>query len=134
MRRIYLFVLIMALAAGFAFLFSCKSVHVEPLDQEKAQEVIRKYVANHGFEHNDELVTALGIQKMDPPEKVDNVRTGIRVYFKKEGSPNPLILIYYFDQLPDGRWILNAVKSSGMVSNDLADWLAKKNGLNITVR
>jgi hypothetical protein len=124
----------LSFALSFAFLFACKSEPKVLLDQEKAQDVIKKYVTNHGFEHLDELVTAQAITKIDTATYDGDKKASIRVHFINEGQTQRLVLAFNFDNPTGKYWVLNSMRSEGKVSDELADWLAKKSGLNVPVK
>ncbi len=123
-----------AFALSFALLFACKSEPKVLLDQEKAQDVIKKYVTDHGFEHLDELVTGQSITKIDTATYDGDKKASIRVHFINEGQTQRLVLVFNFDNPTGKYWVLNSMRSEGKVSDELADWLAKKSGLNVPVK
>ncbi|MEP6794575.1 MAG: hypothetical protein ABJB16_09640 [Saprospiraceae bacterium] len=104
------------------------------MNQEIAEDVIKKYVTNHGFEHLDELVTGQAITKMDTATYDGDKKASIRVHFINEGQTQHLVLVFNFDNPIGTNWVLNSIRSEGKVTNELADWLAKKSGLNVPVR
>lgn len=126
--------LALASTLTFFFLFACKSEPKVLLDQQKAEDVIKKYVTNHGFEHLDELVTGQAITKMDTATYDGDKKASIRVHFINEGQTQRLVLRFNFDNTTGTAWVLNSIRSEGKVTNELADWLAKKSGLNVYVK
>ncbi|MGB4846849.1 MAG: hypothetical protein WBP41_02975 [Saprospiraceae bacterium] len=126
--------LALAFTLAFLFLFACKSEPKVLFSQEIAQDVIKKYVTNHGFEHLDELVTGQAITKMDTATFDGDKKASIRVHFINEGQTQRLVLVFNFDNPTGKYWVLNSMRSEGKVSNELADWLAKKSGLNVPVK
>lgn len=123
-----------AFTFAFVFLFACKSEPKVTFNQEKAEEVIKKYVSNHGFEHLDELVTTQAITKIDSATFDGDKKASIRVHFINEGKTQRLVLVFNFDNPSGAYWVLNSMRSEGKVSNELADWLAKKSGLNVPLK
>lgn len=122
------------ISLALVFLFACKSEPKAPLNQEIAHDVIKKYVTNHGFEHLDELVTGQSITRMDTATYDGDKKATIRVHFINEGQTQRLVLDFNFDSPTGTNWVMNSIRSEGKVSNELADWLAKKSGLNVPVR
>lgn len=118
-------------------LSSCKKgagTSAEPLDETKARQCIKDYVRNNGFEHLDELIAQSAIHKFEPMTPgVDHLQS-IRTTFINEGKTKFTVLIFNFDKSVKDQWILNSVRSSGQVSNELSNWLAKKTSLNIPVK
>ncbi|MBK9985160.1 MAG: hypothetical protein IPP15_22845 [Saprospiraceae bacterium] len=101
------------------------------MDQEKAEEVIKKYVTDHGFEHLDELITGQSITKMDTAVYDGDKKASIRVHFINEGQTLRTYLRFNFDNPTGKSWVLNSIRTEGKVTNELADWVAKKSGLNV---
>ncbi len=126
--------LALASTLAFFFLFACKSEPKVLLNQEKAEDVIKKYVTNHGFEHLDELITGQSITKMDTAVYQSDNKASIRVHFINEGQTLRTYLVFNFDNPTGKSWVMNSIRSEGKVTNELADWLAKKSGLNVPVR
>ncbi|MGB3077735.1 MAG: hypothetical protein WBB31_01560, partial [Saprospiraceae bacterium] len=124
MRKTYILhsvnILSFAFALSFAFLFACKSEPKVLLDQEKAEDVIKKYVTDHGFEHLDELITGQSITKMDTAVYDGDKKASIRVHFINEGQTLRTYLRFNFDNPTGKSWVLNSIRSEGKVTNELA--------------
>jgi len=135
MRTSKLILSIICLIAGFTIMYSCKSAPKEPLDEAKAQQTIKQYILNHGFEHGtEELIIANSIQKYDKATQGEDHQTSIKVYFKNEAGTNTVVLVFNFTNPTKDQWVLHSIKSEGKVSNELADWVARKTGLNEPVK
>ncbi|HZV70913.1 MAG TPA: hypothetical protein VFG10_15260 [Saprospiraceae bacterium] len=135
MRNSKLILLVICLMAGVTIMFSCKSEPKEPLDEAKAQQTIKQYILNHGFEHGtEELIIANSIQKYDKATQGADHQTSIKAYFKNEAGTNTVVLVFNFTNPSKDQWVLHSIKSEGKVSNDLADWVARKTGLNEPVK
>ena len=135
MRTSKLILTAICLLAGLMFLFSCKSEPKEPLDEAKAQQTIKQFILNHGFEHGtEELIIANTIEKYDKAIQGLDHQTSIKTYFKNEAGTNTVVLVFNFTNPTKDQWVLHSIKSEGKVSNELADWVARKTGLNEPVK